>query len=48
MDLESEYKPFYYLGSEGIALKGEHTLMVKQYYFDENGEQVKGGLRKKR
>ncbi len=39
-------KPFYYFGSEGIALKGEHTINGETVFFDENGEQVKGGFAK--
>ena len=39
-------KPFYYFGSEGIALKEEHTINGETVFFDENGEQVKGGFAK--
>ena len=46
MDFSDDIKPFYYFGSEGIALKGEHTINGETVFFDENGEQVKGGFAK--
>ncbi|MGT2929821.1 glycoside hydrolase family 70 protein [Streptococcus dentasini] len=35
---------WYYLGSDGTAVTGAHTIKGQHLYFKENGQQVKGGF----